>query len=95
MESETLNCGDSSNKMFISSPVNVDTCRKVKPQDVEALNHCKITVGETTTETMLQSEGIEIKKPHCDILPEKEFIASPAETDACGKVKLQNAEVLT
>ena len=43
---------------------------------------------------MLQSEGMEIKKPHCDILSEKEFIASPAEIDAHRKVKLQNTEVL-
>ena len=45
--------------MFIASPVNVDTCRKVKQQDAEALNLCKITVGEITTETMLQSEAME------------------------------------
>ena len=94
MESEKLNCGDSLKKMFIASPVNVDTCKKVKLQDVEALDHCKITVGEITTETMLQSEGMEIKKPHCDILSEKEFIASSSEIDAYRKVKLQNAEVL-
>ena len=43
---------------------------------------------------MLQSEGMEIKKPHCDILSEKEFIASSAEIDTYRKVKLQNAEVL-
>ena len=57
MESEKLNCGDSSGKTFIAYPVNVYTCRKVKQQDVEALNHCKITVGEITTGIMLQSEG--------------------------------------
>ena len=66
----------------------------VNLQDVEALNHCKITVGEITTGTVLQSEGMEIKKPHCKILSEKEFIASPAEIDAYRKVKLGNAEVL-
>ena len=43
---------------------------------------------------MLQSEGMEIKKPHCDILSEKEFIASSAEIDTYRKVKLQNTEVL-
>ena len=43
---------------------------------------------------MLQSEGMEMKKPHCDIFSKKEFIASPAEIDACRKVKLQKAEVL-
>ena len=94
MESEKLNCGDLLKKMFIASPLNVDTCKKVKQQDVEALNHCKITVGGITTETMLQSEGMEIKKPHCDILSEKEFITSSAEIDTHRKVKLQNAEVL-
>ena len=93
MESEKLNCGDLK-KMFIASPVNVDTCKKVKQQDVEALSYCKISVEETTTGTMLQSEGMETKKPHCDILSEKEFIASPAEIDAHRKVKLQDAEVL-
>ena len=43
---------------------------------------------------MLQSEGMETKKPHCDILSEKKFIASPAEIDTHKKVKLQNADVL-
>ena len=43
---------------------------------------------------MLQSEGMEIKKPHCDISLEKEFTASSAEIDAHREVKLQNAEVL-
>ena len=94
MGSEKLNCGDSSEKTFIASPVNVDTHKEVKQQDVEALNHYKITVGKSTTQTMLQSEGMENKKPHCDILSEKEFISSPAEIDAHRKVKLQNAEVL-
>ena len=94
MESEKLNCGDLSKKTFIASPVNVDTCKKVKLQNVEALNHHEMTVGEITTETMLQSKGMEIKKPCCDILSEKEFIASPAQIDAHRKVKLQNAEVL-
>ena len=74
--------------------MNDDTCKKVKQQDVEALSYRKISVEEITTGTMLQSEGMEIKKPHCDILSEKEFTASPAEIDACRKVKLQNAEVL-
>ena len=94
MESEKLNCGDTLKKMFIASPVNDDTCKKVKQQDVEALSYHKISVEEISTGTMLQSEGIEIKKAHCDILLEKEFIASPAEIDACRKVKLQNAEGL-
>ena len=44
---------------------------------------------------MLQSEGMEMKKPCCDTLLKKEFIASPAEIDACQKVKLQKAEVLS
>ena len=92
MESEKLNCGDSLENMLIASPADVDTHKRVKLQDAEALNHCKITVGEITTETMLQSEGMEIKKPRCDIL--SEFIASPAEIDAYRKFKLQNTEVL-
>ena len=63
----------------------------------EILGHLEkedITVEEITTETMLQSEGMEIKKPCCDILSEKEFIASSAEIDTYRKVKLQNADVL-
>ena len=94
MESEKLNCGDKLKKTFIVSPVNVDICKKVKQQDVEALSYCKISVEEIATETMLQSEGMENEKPHCDILSKKEFIASPAEIDTCKKVKLQKAEVL-
>ena len=94
MESEKLNCGDELKKTFIVSPVNVDTCEKVKQEDVETLSYQNISVEEITTEPMLQSEGMEIKKPHCDILSKKEFIASPAEIDACRKVKLQKAEVL-
>ena len=93
MESEKLNCGDFK-KTFIVSPVNVDTCKKVKQQDVEDLSYCKFSVEEIATETMLQSEGMENEKPCCDILSEKEFIASPAEIDACRKAKLQDVEVL-
>ena len=77
IESEKLNCGDPSKKTFIASPVSDDTCKKVKQQDVEALSYHKISVEEIATGTMLQSEGMEIKKPRCDILSEKEFIASP------------------
>ena len=94
MESEKLNCGDELKKMFIVSPVNIDTCKKVKQQDVEALSNYNISVEENATGTMLQSEGMENEKPHCDILSKKEFIASPAEIDTCKKVKLQKAEVL-
>ena len=95
MESEKLNCGDELKKMFIVSPVNVDICEEVKQQDVETLSYQNTSVEENTTEPMLQSEGMEIKKPHCDILSKKEFIASPAEIDTCQKVKLQKAEVLS
>ena len=94
MESEKLNCGDSLETKFITSPADVDTHKKVKLQDAEVLNHCKTTVEEITTETMLQSEGMEIKKPPCDILSEKRFITSPADVDTHRKVKLQDAEVL-
>ena len=95
MESEKLNCGDELKKTLIVSPVNVDTCKKVKQQDVETLSYQNVSVGGNTTEPMLQSEGMEIKKPRCDILSKKEFIASPAEIDTCQKVKLQKAEVLS
>ena len=94
MESEKFNCGDTLKKMFIASPVNVDTCKKVKQQDVEALSYCKISVEETTIGNMLQSEGMENEKPHCDISSEKKFITSPADVDTHRKVKLQDAEVL-
>ena len=43
---------------------------------------------------MLQSEGMENEKPHCDILSEKKFITSPVDVDTHRKVKLQDAEVL-
>ena len=95
MESEKLNCGDELRKTFIVSPVNVDTCKKFKQQDVETLSYQNISVEGNTTEPMLQSEGTEIKNPCCDILLKEEFIASPAEIDACQKVKLQKAEVLS
>ena len=52
MESEKLNCGDELKKMFIVSPVNVDTCEEVKQQDVETLSYQKISVEEITTEPM-------------------------------------------
>ena len=94
MESEKLNCGDLLKKTFIASPVNDDTCKKVKQQDVEALSYHTISVEKFTTGTMLQSEGMEIKKPRCYISSEKEFIASSAEIDTYRKVKLQNAKVL-
>ena len=77
MESEKLNCGYESQKMFIVSPVNVDTCKKVKQQDVETLSYQNISVEGNTTEAMLQSEGMEMKMPCCDILLKEEFIASP------------------
>ena len=95
MESEKFNCGDESQKTFIVSPVNVDTCEKVKQQDVETLSYRNISVEGNTTELMLQSEDLEIKKPHCDISPKKELIASPAGIDTCQKVELQKAEVLS
>ena len=90
MESEKLNCGDSLDTKFIASPADVDTCRKVKLQDVEVLNIDK----KKYKETMLQSENMENEKPHCDISSEKKFITSPADVDTHRKVKLQDAEVL-
>ena len=94
MESEKLNCGDTLKKTFIVSPVNIDTCEKVKQQDVEALSYHEISVEEIAKETMLQSEGMENERPHCDISSEKKFITSPADVDTHRKVKLQDAEVL-
>ena len=94
MESEKLNCGDESQKTFIVSPVNVDTCKKVKQQDVETLSYQNTSVEGNTTDLMLQSEDMKMKKPHCDILSEKKFITSPVHVDTDRKVKLQDAEVL-
>ena len=64
MESKKPNCDISLETMFIASPADVDTNRKVKLQDVEVLNHYKNTVGKITTETMLQSGDMESKKPN-------------------------------
>ena len=90
MESEKLNCGDESQKTFIASPAEIDACQKVKLQKAEVLSIDK----NGNKETMLQSEGMEKEKPHCDILSEKKFITSPADVDTHRKVKLQDAEVL-
>ena len=46
MESEKLTCGDELKKMFIVSLVNVDTCEKVKQQDVETLSYQNTSVEE-------------------------------------------------
>ena len=90
MESEKLNCGDSLKKVFIASPVSVDTCKKVKLQKAEVLN-----INENKyKKTMSQCEGMENENPHCDISSEKKFITSPADVDTHRKVKLQDAEVL-
>ena len=79
-----------SEKEFIASPVEIDAYRKVKLQNAEVLN-----INEKEyKETMLQSEGMENEKPHCDISSEKKFITSPADVDTHRKVKLQDAEVL-
>ena len=88
MESEKLNCSDELRKMFIVSPVNVDTCEKVKQQDAETLSYQNISVEGNTTEPMLQSEGMKIKNPCCDILLKEEFMASSAEIYACQGVRL-------
>ena len=95
MKSEKLDCGDTIEEAFIASPVSGDTCKKVRLHNVETLSYQNISVKGSTTEPMLQSEDMEIKKPHCDILLKEEFIASPAENDACQKIKLQKAEVLS
>ena len=90
MEIKKPHCDILSKKEFIASPAEIDTCRKVKLQKAEVLN-----IDENKyKETMLQSEGMENEKPHCDILSEKKFITSPADVDTHRKVKLQDAEVL-
>ena len=61
MESEKLNCGDSAEKMFIASLVNIDTCRKVKLQDTEALNHHKITVEKLLVEPCYRVRAWKLK----------------------------------
>ena len=90
MESEKLNCGDESQKMFIASPAEIDACQKVKLQKAEVLSIDK----NEYKETMLQNEGMENEKPRSDISSEKKFITSPADVDTHRKVKLQDAEVL-
>ena len=89
-----LDCGDTLKEAFIASPVSGDTCKKVKLQDVEALSHCKMT-EKVTAEAMSQCKDIESERLSCGNESQKTFIASPAEIDACQKVKLQKAEVLS
>ena len=63
----------------------------------EILRHLEkedITVEEITTETMFQSENMELTKSNYEILSEKTFITSPADVDTHRKVKLQDAQVL-
>ena len=90
MENEKPRCDILSEKEFIASSAEIDVHRKVKLQNAEVLN-----INEKKyKETMLQSEGMENEKPHCDISSEKKFITSPADVDKHRKVKLQDAEVL-
>ena len=90
MEIKKPHCDILSKKEFIASPAEIDTCQKVKLQKAEVLSIDK----NEYKETMLQSEGMENEKPHCDILSEKKFITSPVDVDTHRKVKLQDAEVL-
>ena len=53
-----------------------------------------ITIEEITTETMFQSENVDLTKSNCKVLTEKTFITSPADVDTHRKVKLQDAEAL-
>ena len=94
MKSEKLDCGDTIEKAFIASHVSGDTCKKVRLQDVEALSHCKMT-EKVTAEAVSQCKDMESEKLNCGDESQKTFIASPAEIDACQKVKLQKAEVLS
>ena len=61
MVSEKLNCGDTLKKTFIVSPVNVDTCKKVKQQDVEALSYHKISVEEIALESCYRVRAWKLK----------------------------------
>ena len=94
MKSEKLDCGDTLEEAFIASPVSGDTCRKVKLQDVEALSHCKMT-EKVTAEAVSQCKDMESEKLNCGDESQKTFIASPVEIDACQKIKLQKAGVLS
>ena len=90
MEIKKLHCDISSEKEFIASSPEIDAYKKVKLQNAEVLN-----INEKKyKETMLQSGGMENKKPHCDISSEKMFITSPVNVDTHRKVNLQDAEVL-
>ena len=94
MENKKPRCDISLEKKLITSTAKVDAHRKVKLQNVEVLNTDKRKTKEKIKETMLQNGDTEIGKCHCDILPEKTFITSPADVDTHRKVKLQDAEVL-
>ena len=84
MEIQKPCCDISSEKKFIASSAEIDAYEKVKLQNAEVLN----INGKKYKGTMLQSEGMENKKPHCDIFSEKTFITSPADVDTHRKVKL-------
>ena len=86
MKSEKLDCGDSVKEAFIASPVSGDTCKKVRPQDVEALSHCKMTKN-VTAEAVSQCEDMESEKFNCGNETQKTFIVSPVNVDTCEKVK--------
>ena len=63
----------------------------------EILGHLEkedITVEEITTETMFQSENVELTKSNYEVLSGKTFITSTADVDTHRKVKLQDTEVL-
>ena len=77
MKIKNPRCDILSKKEFIASPSEIDTCKKVKLQKAEVLSIDK----NGYKETMLQSEGMENEKPHCDILLEKTFITSPVDVD--------------
>ena len=64
-----------SEKEFIASSAEIDTHRKVKLQNAEVLN-----INEKKyKETMLQNEGMENEKPHCNISSEKKVHNFPLQ----------------
>ena len=95
MESEKLDCGDSVEEAFITSPVSGDTCKKVRLQDVEALSHHKMMTEKVTAEAVSQHKDMESEKLNCGDELKKTFIVSPVSVDTCEKVIQQDDETLS
>ena len=88
-------------KVYMSGPtLQTRQCVTIPSRSLMVLNAKAtidkedIMVEEITTETMFQSENLELTKSNYKILSEKMLITSPADVDTHRKVKLQDAEVL-